>query len=81
MKQPSPLPAERPASKDPARERVRVSIGTGIIMPHVDRHVRRTRVDAETTRSVESSVKVSMGVGASLPAIAAHIARSRKAAR
>jgi len=55
----------------------RVSFGTGVITPHVDRHVRRSPPGDESSRIAAPRSEVSIVGGFKAPQVDRHIARSR----
>jgi len=50
-----------------------VSIGTGIISPHVGRHVRHTRRDGDAGPQSEAAARVSIGTGLVTPHVDRHL--------
>ncbi|MCA3181880.1 MAG: hypothetical protein O9345_15145 [Burkholderiaceae bacterium] len=81
MKQPSERPDQESMTERTEDGPVRVSMGTGVILPHVERHLRRTLPKDPPVRMTDPAARVSMGTGFRLPAIAAHVRRSDRNAR
>jgi hypothetical protein len=81
MRQPSERPDPQSMTARAETRPVRVSMGTGVIMPHVDRHLRRTLPKDPPVRVTDLAARVSMGNGFRLPAVAAHVKRSDRNAR
>lgn len=78
MKQLAPFRAAVPANVDRNPVRARVSIGNGVITPHVDRHLRRSRPDDAATRQGEATTRVSFGTGFATPHVDRHLRRAAR---
>jgi hypothetical protein len=73
-----------PASLAPnAPVRSFVTMGAGVIFPHVDRHLRGQRRDGDqgAAPGTPAPVRVSVGSGIVFPAVAVHVKRVRSNGR
>jgi hypothetical protein len=81
MDQLSERPVDRPMTDEVEPKTALVSMGAGVIFPHVDRHLRGQRPDGQTKTTPVAPTRVSMGAGIVFPAVAVHVKRTRATGR
>ncbi|MFN7642945.1 MAG: hypothetical protein ACK5PW_07650 [Burkholderiales bacterium] len=83
MKSIAKRPSVPVASASNAHARSFVTMGAGVIFPHVDRHLRGQRRDGDraTVPGTPAPARVSVGSGVVFPAVAVHVKRVRSTGR